>query len=343
MVRSANQVGNPHLTPVLIFGTGIHNQWLQDEPLKSLGLEYQARLLRSWPALLREVSIQLRISHEFHTTLCEEMPTVQWEKLIHAYCARHPQQLRAFEAETVLKRTVSQIIKQAQKELTPAIEHEKMLILGSVIGEHTVSLNMDNLLGHPMRVGSRAIKKAKHDWLEHPGGKIWFPHGSVERYAQITFGLRAYGKLPHIWQDLFTSQKIWERARQSKAGANGPALSIEQLTGAIKLEKKSPSRSLMGHLMLAPLIIFGASLSREEWGLWWLLNQRARNLARVPEHLRPPTRIILHKQEERLSFWCTKPANIEPLIAKNWPHAWTELINWMSVHKDLAGEFHAAD
>jgi hypothetical protein len=33
--------------------------------------------------------------------------------------------------------------------------------------------------------------------------------------------------------------------------------------------------------MTAPLVFLGMGLGREEWALWWFLNQRRRNLARA--------------------------------------------------------------
>jgi len=75
--------------------------------------------------------------------------------------------------------------------------------------------------------------------------------------------------------------------------------------------------------MLRPLLILGVGLSSEEQGLWWILGQRARNLAKVSN--KPPVRILLNmdlmERTER-HFWAAEPLGIRPLWCTDWTEGW---------------------
>jgi hypothetical protein len=46
-------------------------------------------------------------------------------------------------------------------------------------------------------------------------------------------------------------------------------------------------------IMGAPLVFIGCSLAPDEWPLWWLLHQRARNAAPFPPGKRPATYVLV--------------------------------------------------
>lgn len=327
------------LSPVLIFGSGIHRQWICDQEAGKHRVADHAAVLRDWSELLRAVVGRLDITGSLDDALVREMPTLQWERMVQAYCDVRDKDLRAFEGERVLRRTLVDTLREAEREVEPAVDFGKVLELREVLGRHSISLNLDSILSRE-KPGRLPISSNPKECLSvsHDGGTIWYPHGSALRPASATFGLRDYGGLAPFWEQFFETYKKWERREFPSREQRWSRTLFEDVRhGAAGLPADS-SDSFIAYLMLAPLVIFGAGISREEWGIWWLLNQRARNLARVPEHLRPQTVIFLKACDPRLPFWATRPANVTPIIANEWPEAWVRLIGWMGTHKDMARE-----
>jgi hypothetical protein len=71
----------------------------------------------------------------------------------------------------------------------------------------------------------------------------------------------------------------------------------------------------------------GVGLSQQEQGIWWLLNQRARNLARVPSAKSSVTILLnseLLSSDER-RFWNSEPLGIKPFWCKDWSLGWDSM------------------
>jgi hypothetical protein len=325
------------LSPVLVFGSGIHHQWLCDQDIVNHQVSAHAEALRSWSDLLRQVAERLKILHAIDEELSDEMPTLQWERMVLAYCDRRDKKLRAYVSERVLRKTLCETLLEAEREVETAVDFGKVLELREVLGRHTISLNLDSLLWRE-RPGMIRVSAgvSRHLALPYEGGTVWFPHGSVLRPASATLGLRAYGRLAPSWENMIKAHKVWGRKLIPQKDQNWSRTTFTQVMDGAAQIKSETSGSLAAHLMLAPLMIFGGGVRREEWGIWWLLNQRARNLARVPEHLRPPTVIVIKNCDARLPFWVTRPANVSPIIINQWQDAWSRLIEWMGTHKEMA-------
>jgi hypothetical protein len=71
-----------------------------------------------------------------------------------------------------------------------------------------------------------------------------------------------------------------------------------------------------------PIFFAGVGLVQEELGLWWLLNQRQRNYARVDADKIPPVFILVHQSDPRLPFWQSHPFGVKPLLCSDWDHGW---------------------
>jgi hypothetical protein len=322
------------LSPFLVFGSGVHRQWLCDRLIAEHGVASHAEALRDWGGLLRSVAGRLDIAHALDSKICEEMPTLQWERLVHAYCDAEDKGLPAHKSENVLRRVVAETLSDAEREVEPAVEFGKILELREVLGRHTISLNLDSLLLRERRGRLRfAASKGECLALTNDQGAVWFPHGSALKVGSVNFGLRDYGKLTRFWLQYFNQYKQTERRAWRKRERAWDRVTFAAVNNWVSGLPRQSVGSFIGHLMLAPLMIFGAGLRREEWGMWWVLNQRARNLARVPEHLRPQTVLVLKNCDTRLPFWSARPANINPIIVNDWQDGWARLIEWMSIHK----------
>lgn len=78
-------------------------------------------------------------------------------------------------------------------------------------------------------------------------------------------------------------------------------------------------------MLYRPVFFAGVGMSDAELGLWWLMAQRARNLANVPRAQRPRAFILVHERDTRLGFWRSRPCDIEPLICASWEEGWLQL------------------
>jgi hypothetical protein len=70
------------------------------------------------------------------------------------------------------------------------------------------------------------------------------------------------------------------------------------------------TRNWVDLFFTAPLIFLGTSLSVDDWPLWWLLHQRARNFTAFTPAKRPKT-YVLAAEPDDLSHLKGSPADIE--------------------------------
>ena len=81
-------------------------------------------------------------------------------------------------------------------------------------------------------------------------------------------------------------------------------------------------------MLYRPVFFAGVGLGKDELGLWWLMCQRARNLARIPKKDRPRVAILVRHDNPDLEFWQTEPFGIEPLLCSDWNEGWEKYATW---------------
>ena len=165
---------------------------------------------------------------------------------------------------------------------------------------------------------------------------FWFPHGHVSYPKSIRLGQRDYGLLPQDWNRAFTDFKVFEKKYRMDEQQQFSESSYQSLVEALQDSPQQPKRVLLGHLLLAPLIFFGAGLQSSEWGWWRLLNQRARNHARLPSNLRPITAVLVRDSDRQSSFWSTRPTGLAPFFFKDWDEGWRKLLAWLDCHRSAS-------
>lgn len=123
-------------------------------------------------------------------------------------------------------------------------------------------------------------------------GVVWHAHGCIDQPQTIRLGLRDYGLMPQIYEHAFRTFKAWERKQlRRRVGDEGPLKAqdhswmLGQLQKLDRGELNDADSVQADHwvirFMLLPVRVIGASMSKEETGLRWLMVQRERNLARV--------------------------------------------------------------
>lgn len=206
--------------------------------------------------------------------------------------------------------------------------------------------------------GSRSVKIRRMSWSVGQGKKeerpacsrLWFPNGTVLDPATIRMGLRDYGGAPNAIQEAFDSLKAWERKHELTSIPVDQAFKIISRT-LTQLSNTCPHPLLdeiFGHhdtevepffpltwvaeFLYRPLVFAGVGLSDQESGLWWLLAQRARNLARVTDPTNASVRILMRRSPHgkgypaRDSFWATRPFGIEPVYCDDWDEGWERIV-----------------
>jgi hypothetical protein len=163
------------------------------------------------------------------------------------------------------------------------------------------------------------------------GPRVWFPNGSaLPGGPKIRLGLRDFGLHMHALAQAFSAFKRWENSARNELGLTHPNRGGKELlrhfdSGAgLHFED---ANHWVSRFMLQPLYILGAGLSPEEQGLWWLLVQRARNLARAEAphevHILLNRATATSKEKE---FWNRNTEIIKPFWCEDWDNGWTQVI-----------------
>ena len=311
---------------ITVIGTGLLNQVLEHSED-----QHGTSPLQSWDALLHEVAVRSGIQDAYKPALSQNMPTLQWDELVREAVSNGKFVRSASVEEKILRSTACKILLEASSVAT--LNQNKLESFLMATGKNIVSLNFDNLLFQGSGLNhveyDNKVKNVEH--VHHKEKKtFWLPHGCVLQPETVKLGQRDYGLLPSNWSVKFNHFKKFEREFCNK-GVKGNLTITKQMVQDISLEidkqKLCAENVLIGHLLLAPIVFFGVGLGASEWGWWWLMNQRARNLARVSEKDRPSTVIILHCKDPRGEFWKSHPAGITPIFVKDWDEGWQKFIN----------------
>lgn len=298
------------ISKVIILGSGFH---------KAMGIGADSPL-GSWHALLSAVAKKAGISQGCSHELG---PTLAWEQMVADYVERDST-CSSNKAEKELRKVVKCILEEAVDQSLPSYSKNPLFKQISNALEsapcHILSLNFDpmlirlfgakklplNLLPEikPQKLRDKDIRNLYHRFSLKLGNNystLWFPHGTTEVSDSIRLGFRDYGLMPSVYLKAFQYFKRWERAccpdRQTS--------SLQPLLMALKqldLDHHLAQPSRLAHhdnwftrLLLLPVEIIGAAVSKEELGLQWALLQRQRNFAR--KRLKPQKSILYSLQE----------------------------------------------
>jgi hypothetical protein len=190
------------------------------------------------------------------------------------------------------------------------------------------SLNFDTAWVGTDRLKPRAASSGSRGNLTYfkdviDGPRIWFPNGHLGSRERINLGLRKFGLQPGELEQARRSFKQWDVKNNPSSEERLSEQGYLKLMAHLPLETDESACHWVTPFMLRPLLILGVGLSAEEQGLWWILGQRARNLAKVRN--KPPVRILLNtaimERTER-HFWAAEPLGIRPLWCTDWTEGW---------------------
>jgi len=166
------------------------------------------------------------------------------------------------------------------------------------------------------------------------GVRVWYPHGTVCDPSSIQLGLRAYGKQI---TELETARQAYKATERELFGepswdpvTKAPVPRTMDDQWRVWGEHRDLAHSWVASAMNSTLLFAGLSLGREEWPLWWFLNQRARNHARRNLSWEFPTFAILIRKEAEALATAASLVNITLLPVDSYQEAWDRLFETLS-------------
>lgn len=184
---------------------------------------------------------------------------------------------------------------------------------------HILSLNVDACLVRSCG-GQLASDPQSHDFMTAYATvagtettRVWFPYGSTADPQTLQLGYDEYdrrlmefeSRRAATMEDLFLDPYTMDR----------PTYVFE--------DRWQTAESWYDLFFVAPLVFVGTSLPANDWPLWWLLQQRARNVTPLAVEDRPPT-FCLTSDETDLPHLRGGPAGIEvvrfPTFDQMWAH-----------------------
>lgn len=333
-----------NLKPALILGSGFHRHVLGDSTNSS------RRSLYDWHYLVDQVASKMQVAAPEQIM----SPVQRWETLLlraskegyrdHLGQWRKPAEQQAHFIEKEARRIVAAVLNEASQNYPQSLRARipSLDCWGAVI-----SLNFDMAWGagvERLQHSSGADISDKINQREQrrlmtrvlipgvDGGahrSIWFPNGCVFAPETIRMGLHDYGTAPHAIQIAFAQIKRWER--DSDVTGKSPEVQLNICSTALRhasegvgdlsefLGEKTMPLTWVADFLYRPLIFAGVGMSDQEAGLWWLLAQRARNLARTGA---ASNAFILVSANDRPAFWRTRLLGLQPIVCSNWDEGW---------------------
>jgi hypothetical protein len=325
------------MKPCLVIGSGFHS-WVLGKPSTPLS---------SWDALIEEVSTVMKVS----LPSVALSPVLRWERLLELAASdgyQHPADgthwvAAGTHAVSVIELHAKLALKHVIEQHARKYPHQsvKARFPMSETFATVISLNFDNCwsgpTGYAFSPSSDAFRKGSLNKneagrlknymfeMKKPEKIFWFPNGSIQNASTIRMGLYDYGSQAHALKVAFNGIKAHEKEVEERLGTDdwikvGPAIEAE--LAKIPAEQDPRIANWVAHFLYRPIYMAGVGLSQAETGMWWLLAQRARNLARVPLQNRPATVILADSNTTLRPLWANRPCGVEALYCENWDHGW---------------------
>lgn len=314
---------------VLLVGSGFHRDVLGEAPSPFC----------CWRTLLDMVAQDIGARGSTQRSLS---PPLTWEMLVLAatqlslVCASDG--LAASQAEQKLRNRVARILGIHAAEPLQRWEQSKAFaaIKAFVVAGpcHLLDLNFDDVLPRLFKCeharlpdglfegtqGRPEVRRADVTPLfgrwrsaEYAGLTLWKPHGHVGEPRTLRLGLRDYGLEPTLIRGAVDDYKAVE---DDVFNPDGSRHQVERYLDGPCPPASRIADTWVTRVMELPCTMIGLSVSEVEWGLQWLVVQRARNYAR--RGTRP-----------HLRSFRTSPSNALPgmdeIEFETWSAAWTAL------------------
>jgi hypothetical protein len=324
---------------VLVVGSGIHKF--------SNGASISP--LSDWWYLLEHVAAESGAEIQYGHS-----PSIAWEQLLFDIVKKNVggNNQKVSLIERGVRRTTSKIIRKCAEDVK--FERPPAVIVSNAVGE-IISLNFEaswypaKILGQGEQLRStekllrplvtntaESLRLHSHLKTDDSGQRrIWFPNGHWALPKSLRMGYRDFGLQPTSLAQAFKAFKVWETwvlGRKNigsdgrpKTHAHWVAL-LDAWDSLNSASKYSSARTWVTAFMLRTPIFVGTGLSADEQGLWWLLCQRARNVARL-NNIAPPMILknINSEDASRVVTFMSRPFGLEVIWCRDWEDGWNRL------------------
>lgn len=341
--------------PCLVIGTGFH-RWVLGDSLIS-----QHTPLVSWNELILQTAQEMGVS--LRRPEDGENLALHWEELLseaqtHGVKAEYDPNIKksqndetsaTYQYEEKAKNAAVKILKNsstAYPRYSSRSQYPMEDCWGSVISLNFDSHWLDDKRKwmepmHLHEIVTPAVetfsKMAERRRLTHAfvsstncklSKRLWFPNGHISEPNSLRMGFRDFGFQPSAVYEAYTAVKVFER-KQKIEKSELHRICAKLLDGDSREYRAHGLDPLplswVTEMLYRPVFFAGVGMSDAEVGLWWLMVQRARNLAKIHPAVRPRVYLLLHENDTRLDFWKTHPCGIEPVVCSNWDAGWAEM------------------
>jgi hypothetical protein len=200
--------------------------------------------------------------------------------------------------------------------------------------ENILSLNIDRTLAlHSTReifVSEESWHRDptfyRHSFIPHVEGvatRIWYPQGDTRDASVIRLGTVEYpAQLMSLedWRSPMINDWVEYRVARWSYPEAKPQTKLKTPARFYEQCRKNPE-TWYRLAFVAPLVIIGASLALEDWPIWWLLHQRARNLTQFRTNQTPPT-FFLSAKGEAHPHLSGRPSEMEVVVFPSHDALW---------------------
>lgn len=279
-------------------------------PVLGAGFNAQAGVAMGWAELLREVQKR----HDLHTDLPDNLgivgnSTLAWEAMVLDLARLRGES--PHKSESTLLASAVEVLRDRYRPVGAPADFARRFLEYSFTD--ILSFNFDELLhvdgptfwtASPDGVQTLSQRtplagefSRTRTFVEHGDGtRVWYPNGSVRSPESLRLGMRNYGTAIRELETEREAAKAQERKIRDRLYPDGAARALaadERET--LWATQRAHAWSWVSVCLNAPLVFIGMSLGREEWPLWWFLNQRARNFAR--RGIERPTFVFMRRDE----------------------------------------------
>jgi hypothetical protein len=281
-------------------------------PLIGAGFNAQAGVRKSWAELLQDVERSAGLEVDLPTDLVGNT-TLAWEAMVLKASAAS-RKSPSYAEKRLLRAMACELDRVYAPEGKTRDFAAGFLALGF---SDLISFNFDRAL-HVEAPSWQRVKPRFSTTKTHArvlDTRVWYPHGCVSHPDSIHLGMREYGGFIAELESARKQYKLEESALAKK---------LDSLD-AIWAAQRAHPKSWLTVAMNAPLVFVGFGLGREEWPLWWFLNQRARNHARA--RIERPVFAFLQTDEAARLSAAAQLANIQLLTFDGFERGWKRLFS----------------
>jgi hypothetical protein len=325
-----NWIENGVTNVVPIIGSGVNMQ--------AATLEGKGQSL-NWDTLIKEIISEFGIS-------ASELPTSfirKWETVLRSV-AVSTRGYQPYATEKDLQKKVQEILNSFEEN---SKDHALYKLILDVGFKDIISLNFDrslSLAGNTKSIKSISDQKSKdaitlyrHSQIKNSNAtRIWYPHGDTKRLDTIKLGVRKYGVYINWIESLRGSYMTrWYEEDKTYCSYNRRDwIPPNEWDKIIRTQSITPN--WVDIFKSAPLLFIGCSLLPDEWPLWYLLNQRARQTAFLDQQGSPdnrPETIVLSAGGKAPLHLSNSPEYIVNIHFETYDKMWETLIDFFEKNR----------